>query len=113
MKPNVRAILNLTDHLPADCRDILRRFESFIGQFVNHYAQTDGEFVGLARSLRRLYEIAQRLAALVSDRLRTVKQVVNESRIAGHDGIAVAALQDLRDGLAEAAEELNVLASIG
>ncbi len=94
-------------------RDLPRRLRAFTENFVDHYDRTDREFGTLARCLRGLFEVAQALGTLVNGRLLSVKQALSESRIAGPDGVAAGSLQDLRDGLAEAATELAVLQSVG
>lgn len=92
---------------------ISQRLQVFNEQFTAHYQRTDAEFGALAKSLRELYTIARALADLVSERLGSMRNALNESRIAGPDGVAAASLQDLRDGLAEASAELTVLQSVG
>ena len=94
-------------------RDLPRRLHAFNGSFTGHHQRTDVEFNALAKSLRKLYEISQALAGLVSERLGVVQTALNESRIARPEGVAAAALQDLRHGLGEADGELTLLQSVG
>ncbi len=94
-------------------RDIPRLLHTFQGGFSAHHERTDAEFVALGKSLQALFNIAQELAALVGERLGAMRNALNESRIGGPDGMAVASLQDLRDGLAEAAAELAALQAVG
>ena len=94
-------------------RDLPGLLQAFNGRFADRCERADVEFTALAKSLRSLYQIAQALAGLVSERLGGVRTALHESRIAGSDGMAAASLQDLRDGLTEAAGELTVLRGVG
>lgn len=93
-------------------REVPRRLRDFSGSFSEHHVRTDVEFNELAKSLRTLFEISQALAGLVGERLGLVRQALNESRIAKPEGVAAAALQDLRNGLTETEAELSLLQSV-
>jgi hypothetical protein len=93
--------------------DLPGRLQAFSGSFTQHYERTDVEFNALAKSLRQLYEISQTLGRLVGERLGVVRNALNESRIARPEGVAAAALLDLRQDLAKTEGELALLQSVG
>lgn len=96
------------------CRqEISLRLQTLNQSISECYQRTDAEFMGLARALRHLHDTAKALADLVGSRLGSVRTALDESRISGDNGLAAAALQDLQEGLAEAADELTELRAIG
>lgn len=119
---SAHAVTGRVHHLPARFigfharstrGEISRRLRDFNHHFAAHCQRTDAEFSTLAKSLRELYAIARSLSDLVIERLGSVRNALHESRIAGPDGLAGAALQDVRRGLADAAAELTLLETIG
>jgi cell fate (sporulation/competence/biofilm development) regulator YlbF (YheA/YmcA/DUF963 family) len=94
-------------------QDLHKRLQELNRGLLDCYTCTETEFVGLARSLRELYEVAQGLAELVSGRLGSVRKAIQETRVAGADGLAEATLRDLQSGLDEAARELGALRAVG
>lgn len=94
-------------------QDLPKRLLELNRGLLECYGRTETEFVGLARSLRELYEVAQGLAELVSGRLESVRTAIHESRIDGVDGLAEVTLRSLQSGLDEAARELGALRAVG
>jgi ferritin-like metal-binding protein YciE len=89
-----------------------RQLSELSQRFAERRAQTEQEFVELARTLRSLYSTATELAGLVSSRAGALRSALSESRIAGPEGLATRTLQRLRSGLEDNSKLLQALQKV-
>jgi hypothetical protein len=93
-------------------RDAVARLTAFTRDFSQHNARTEQDFVELGLTLRRLHSVATELTGLVSERAGALRGALEQSRLAGADGLAARSLQELRATLEESSGLLRSLRAV-
>ncbi|MFO1498357.1 MAG: hypothetical protein U1G07_08200 [Verrucomicrobiota bacterium] len=93
--------------------DAAERLLLFSQKFAERSAGMEAGFVALGQTLRNLYATAGELAQVVRERAGNLQVALLQSRIAGEDGLAAKAFDELQIGLRETADLLHSLQTIG
>ena len=72
------------------------RLVTFSRTFAERSARMEQDFVELSRALRQLYSIATKLTGLISQRAGALRGALEQSRLAGAEGLMAQPVQELR-----------------